>query len=604
MPCYLKGRGEMRRFALLSLLVTALAVAGVAGASHGPGSEVTVGSDDSTPLQNKQNEPAVAVNPVNHSIVAAGANDNIDLEGCNNGSDTTCPFTEGVGVSGVQFSLDGGATWIQPTYTGYSARLCKGVAGSSADICPTSSFENGPIGTLPWYWENGLVSDGDPAVVFGPKPNGSGGFTWANGARLYYTNLTGHFSAVRSEQEFKGFEAVAVSRTDNVAVAAAGGAAGKAAWMPPVIVTKQSGATFSDKEFIYADNAESSPFFGNVYICNASFRSVGGPPEPIVFSRSTDGGDSWSTRQITPAANTNLGHGRQGCTVRTDSGGVVYVFYRGGDTGKPNNPPLVNDAIMMVRSFDGGVKFDRPRPVARTTECGLFDPVQGRLTFDGVSGARTNIGPTADIANGNPTGYAQPHNDVIVLGWCDGPTPSTTSPGPNEQAFVQWSTNRGETWSAPVNAAATTDRPDFPAVAVSPDGTDIYVTYMNFMQPWQPRIDTPARNMQGVVRYAAFPPAAFADRFRGTTGDARGSTANGLSTEFLGDYNYVWATNSNAVAVWNDVRHAMECPAIDAWRQSVVNGAPIAVPAPGLCPFVAPDFYFGNSDIYSSIVAP
>ena len=592
----------MRRITLLlSLLATVLAVAGVAGASHGPGAEVTVGSDDTTPLQNKQNEPTVAINPINPSIVAAGANDNIDLEGCNNGTDNTCPFTEGVGVSGVQFSLNGGASWVQPTYTGYSARLCKGVLGP-ADNCPTSSFENGPIGTLPWYWENGLVSDGDPAVVFGPQPDANGDFSWANGARLYYANLTSNFSA--SEEEFRGFEAIAVSRTDNAAAAAAGGPAGKAAWMPPVIVSKQSSATFSDKEFIYADNAESSPFFGNVYICNAAFRSVGGAPEPIILSRSTDGGSTWSTKQITPAANTGLGHGRQGCTVRTDSGGVVYVFYRGGATGQPNEPPFVNRAILMVRSFDGGVSFDRPRAVAQTNECGLFDPVQGRLTFDGIAGARTNIGPTADIANGNPTGYPQPHNDVIVLGWCDGPTPSTTSTGPNEQAFVQWSTNRGETWSAPVNAAPAGDRPDFPAIAISPDGTDVYVTYMNFLQPWQPRIDAPARNMQGVVRYSAFPPTAFADRFRGTTGDARGSTANGLSTEFLGDYNYVWATNANAVAVWNDVRHALECPAIDAWRQSVVNGTPTTRPAPALCPFIPPDFYFGNSDIYSTIATP
>jgi len=592
----------MRRITLLlSLLATVLAVAGVAGASHGPGAEVTVGSDDTTPLQNKQNEPTVAINPINPSIVAAGANDNIDLEGCNNGTDNTCPFTDGVGVSGVQFSLNGGASWVQPTYTGYSARLCKGVLGP-ADNCPTSSFENGPIGTLPWYWENGLVSDGDPAVVFGPQPDANGDFSWANGARLYYANLTSNFSA--SEEEFRGFEAIAVSRTDNAAAAAAGGPAGKAAWMPPVIVSKQSSATFSDKEFIYADNAESSPFFGNVYICNAAFRSVGGAPEPIILSRSTDGGSTWSTKQITPAANTGLGHGRQGCTVRTDSGGVVYVFYRGGATGQPNEPPFVNRAILMVRSFDGGVSFDRPRAVAQTNECGLFDPVQGRLTFDGIAGARTNIGPTADIANGNPTGYPQPHNDVIVLGWCDGPTPSTTSTGPNEQAFVQWSTNRGETWSAPVNAAPAGDRPDFPAIAISPDGTDVYVTYMNFLQPWQPRIDAPARNMQGVVRYSAFPPTAFADRFRGTTGDARGSTANGLRTEFLGDYNYVWATNANAVAVWNDVRHALECPAIDAWRQSVVNGTPTTRPAPALCPFIPPDFYFGNSDIYSTIATP
>jgi hypothetical protein len=589
----------MRQFSLLSLLVATLVVVGVAGASHGTGAEVTVGSDDTTPLQNKQNEPAVAVNPINHNIVAAGANDNIDLEGCNNGTDNTCPFTDGVGVTGVQFSFDGGATWTQPTYTGYSARGCKGVAGPS-DSCLPSSFENQPIGTLPWYREGGLVSDGDPALVFGPKPDANGDFSWANGARLYFTNLTSNFQAVRNEA-LKGFEGIAVSRTDDVAAAAANN---KDAWMPPVIVTKQSSATFSDKEFIYADNAESSPFFGNVYICNASFRSVGGPPEPIVLSRSTDGGDTWATKQITPAANTNLGHGRQGCTVRTDSGGVVYVFYRGGDTGNKDEPPVVDRAIMMVRSFDGGVQFDRPRPVAQTNDCGLFDRVQGRLTFDGIAGARTNIGPTADIANGNPDGYTQPHNDVIVLGWCDGPTPSTTSPGPNEEAFVQWSTDRGETWSSPVNAAPSGDRPDFPAVAISPDGTDVYVTYMNALQPWQPRIDAPARNMQGVVRYSSFPPAAFADRYRGLTGDARGSTANALSTEFLGDYNYVWATNANAVAVWNEVRHAMECPAIDAWRQSVVDGSPTTRPAPGLCPFAAPDFYFGNSDIYGTVVSP
>jgi len=590
----------MRKFTLLSLLVAAFAVVGVAGATHGTGAEVTVGSDDTTPLQNKQNEPAVAINPANHDIVAAGANDNIDLEGCNNGTDNTCPFTDGVGVTGVQFSFDGGATWTQPEYTGYSARLCKGVAGD-ADSCPPSSFENGPIGTLPWYWESGLVSDGDPALVFGPKPDANGHFSWANGARLYFTNLTSNFQAVRNEA-LKGFEGIAVSRTDDVVAAAANV---KSAWKPPVIVSKQSSATFSDKEFIYADNAASSPFFGNVYICNASFRSVGGPPEPIVLSRSTDGGDTWDTKQITPAANTGLGHGRQGCTVRTDSGGVVYVFYRGGDTGNKDTPPIVDRAIMMTRSFDGGVKFDTPRPVAKTNDCGLFDPVQGRLAFDGIAGSRTNIGPTADIANGNPDGYAQPHNDVIVLGWCDGPTPSTTSPGPNEEAFVQSSTDRGETWSAPVNAAASTDRPDFPAVAISPDGTDVYVTYMNFLQPWQPRISTPTseRLMQGVVRYSSFP-LAFADRYRGLTGDARGATANGLGTEFLGDYNYVWATNSKAVAVWNEVRHAKECPAIDTWRQSVVDGAPIARPAPGLCPSALPDFFFGNSDIYSAIVSP
>jgi hypothetical protein len=589
----------MSRFlrAVPLLAAGALLVAAIAGAQPPSDTLVTIGSHPSPFPQNKQNEPAVAVNPADPSIAAAGVNEEIDVEACNNRDDTTCPFTPGVGNSGIYFSDTGGSSWQQPTYTGWTARDCLGLVGTPAGPADNCDPHVGPIGTLPRYYESGLVSDGDPAVAFGPRRGTNGTFSWSNGWRLYYANLASNFSAQRSEQTFKGFEAIAVSRLDSEDYPAAK-AGDNAAWKAPVIVTKQNSALFSDHEMIATDDASSSPFFGNVYVCNAAFRSQekGGLPEPIVVNASSDGGATWRTTQLSQAVNNRVIGGRQDCAVNTDSGGTLYVFWDGID------PKTKTSAIFMIRSFDGGKTFERPaRVVTHIDQTGLLDPESGDFTFDGVAGARDGSFPTVDIANGAPTGAGA--TDQIVLAWSNGPTPSDTNPGPNEQVRVLWSRNQGVSWTPGAVASPASDRPDFPAIAISPNGRDAYVTYMNFLQPWQSTTAHP-RLFQGTVRHAEVNPAtgaigAWGDLHRAPTGDARGSSANGLTDEFLGDYDYAFATNAFVVAVWNDARNAADCPLIDLYRQSLVDGTPGTRPAPNNdCPPT-----FGNTDIWGGSYA-
>src|SRR5882724_11635136 len=144
------------RIATAGTLIAAGVVSAIA--AFDPDILVSVGSPTTPFSRNKQNEPALAVNAYHPNVLVAGANDFIDMEACNAGDDTTGPMTPGVGVSGIYFSFNSGATWVQPTYTGLTARGCSGAVGNSDPACRP---QVGPIGTLPWYYENGLVTGGD-----------------------------------------------------------------------------------------------------------------------------------------------------------------------------------------------------------------------------------------------------------------------------------------------------------------------------------------------------------------------------------------------------------------------------------------------------------
>ena len=249
----------------------------------------------------------------------------------------------------------------------------------------------------------------------------------------------------------------------------------------------------------------------------------------------------------------------------------------------------------MSKSTNGGATWSSPVAVAGpVSQPGVFDPAQGRPTIDSVAGARSDLAPapSVDIANGAPTGTDA--TDRIVMSYVSG---ALAQP----HVFFTESANHGATWFAPRAIETSGDRGYYAAPAISPNGTDVYVVYNAFTTPYHP--DTSSPNMLvGVVKHAdvgGSGTGAFTTLNRGVPGDARGSSANALSAEFLGDYVYAAATRSYGAAVWNDARNAADCPAIDAWRESNITGGTVARPAPQQdCPA-----NFGNSNIYGGTYA-
>jgi hypothetical protein len=375
--------------------------------------------------------------------------------------------------------------------------------------------------------------------------------------------------------------------------------------MLPVRVSRQSSATFADKEQIWADNASSSRFFGNVYVCWADFRGSGAAP--LVVARSNDGGDTWAQRQVSPAHNLAPRlFGQSGCTVRTDSTGVAYVFYEEfEDPGHVGFPPQARH--FMVKSFDGGRSWTRPQqlPYQVVDPCYFVDPFIGRCVMDGLAGARSDLAaaPSVDIANGAPTGADA--TNMIVNVWVDG-RPAQNS----ETVRMSFSRNGGATWSTPTAIQDAGDRGYYAAPALSPNGNRLYVVYNAFTTPFQPTTATP-RGLVGVVKRANVNGGigGWTTLHRSPVGEARGSSQNDLTAEFLGDYVYAIATRDYGAAVWNDARNADDCPAIDAWRMAIRDADPNNPPPPapqpgGISPSGTCTSEFGNTDIWAWTNAP
>lgn len=555
--------------------------------------------------RNLQALPMLAVDPVKPRLLVATANDLMDMQACSKKAaitTATCQlpatplgggdFDYGVGMSAVYFSFDRGHRWIQPTYHGLTA------AGCSPTVEPCKAMP-GLIHTVPNYYEHGLRTRGDSSVAFGPVLR-NGKFSWANGTRLYLSTTTTNLNnTVVRPGRINSTSTMTVSYLDNPTP---GRVTKQSNWSAPIIVPKREPAiSMPTEDQIWADNASSSRFFGNVYMCyNDIYTPAKGNSMPIypTVAASSDGGLTWTVHRVAPPIDSARQGYRFGCAIRTDSHGAVYAFF----THFPGTFPStgLSGAQTMVKSSDGGATWTRPVNFMKTnTGCFYWDPVGIRCSEDGPGGDPNEYGPSVDIANGAPTGAGA--TNEIAFAWTDGRYGQN-----HEAALLTYSMNQGKTWSAPVRVSVPSDRVMYSAVAIAPDGSRMYLTYNAITTPFT-RTTAKPRLMHGVLRSAVIgrggAPAGWTTDYIGRSGDARGTSfADWNYEEFLGFYVFAVATRSYGAGVWTDVSRAADCPAIDKWRETSLKAKTIVVPAPW--PLTDCPARFGNSDIWSATTAP
>jgi hypothetical protein len=566
---------------------------------------VSVASPAGVYQRNLQAMPTMAVDPVHTHVLAATANDLIDMQPCSreaaiNGASCGTPanpqsggtFNKGVSYSGLYFSFDRGHRWTQPTYQGLTA------AGCDAMVEPCTP-QPGPIHSVPNYYENGLRAGGGSSVAFGPVLK-DGKFSWANGSRLYFSTLVNNLTNTAIQPgRIESVRSVSVSHIDDPTPARL---ADQSNWSNPVIVPPTAPVQHRPTEDqIWADNASSSQYFGRAYICYNDFQFVPvagnvGPVQPTV-AVSDDGGATWATHPVAPPINSPEEGFRLGCTVRTDSHGVAYVVF----TRLANRFPSfgLEGSQTIMKSFDGGATWTEPVEfMALNTGCYFVDTVGDRCTADGRAGASDEPHPSVGIANGAPTGAGA--TDEIMFAWTDGRL------GENQEAaFVSYSTDGATTWSTPTAVSRPGERVAHAAVAVAPDASRVYVTYDGFTSPMRAETSAP-RMMHGVLRSATINrrgvPVGWTTKYTSRSGDVRGTSfAVWNYPEFLGFFVYAVATREYGVGAWTDVSRTADCPAIDAWRQASFEADTVLTPAPwpqADCPA-----NFGNSDIVSATTA-
>ena len=483
-----------------------LVTTGVAWAALGvdvnPISDDVVGENDTTSARRNQPEPAIAINPQNTDVIAAGGQDfrrAAELRAACGGDRW----------NGLYLSTDGGASWSNELVPGF---------------CTDTSPEAGESEMF------GFSTNTDPVLVFDDFGN------------LYYSHIAFNANAfATTPPSTSGVLFVSTYTVDGsgaeheqtVKVPSGSGLRPERFEVGPGVF-----ANFDDKQWMAVDNWESSPRHGRVYVTWTKFSAQGGQSSLWISHCGGDtsgqacADDAFSRGHVLnkPVAG---GLVQESFPTVAPNGDVYVAFlqFQGGF-----GSTLPHSGVWVAKSTDGGETFTQVK-VADIRQIPSPIPPAGSAANDGNNSFRTGTIPTIGVTG----------DGTVHLAWGEWT-------GSDAEVRYVRSMDGGATWSAP---AAMNDDPTghqfFPSLVT--DGDDVHVAWYDSRR--NGTAGTTIDTLDVFYNHSSNAGVSFAPDVRMTDESFDPNAVSRFPVfcaAFIGDYIDIDAVDGTVASIWTDNR--------------------------------------------------